>query len=156
DLGLLGFTCQKPHGGIEPLVPASLVLSHTDPLGEHREERLSVRAFELECAAQQIRSSAAAAVAKHRVQTPRGTAGDILEWNRWCRRLIAELVFEPRRNQQQVALLKSDCVALAPKAQPAGAPFDDVEMREVSPCEPDCPRCREFTPAEDPALQLEG
>src|SRR5262249_55670059 len=143
-------------GVIEPLVPVAFVLSHSDPLGEYPEERPSVRAFELECATQQIRTIAAAAVAEHRVQTSRGTAGDIREWNRRWHPLIAELVFVSRRNQQQVALLKSDCVALAAKAQPAGAPFDDVKMREVSPREPDPPRCREFTPAEDPALQLEG
>src|SRR5262245_59084180 len=40
-------------------------------------------------------------------------------------------------------------------AQPARAPFDDMEMREVSLRKPDRPRRREFAPAEDPALQLE-
>src|SRR5215831_461699 len=42
------------------------------------------------------------------------------------------------------------------KAKPAGATFDDVEMRELSRGKPDRPWRRALTPAEDPSRQLEG
>src|SRR5262249_8569721 len=112
-------------------------------------------AFEFECATQQIRGATAAAVTDHSVKARRGIAGDILERNWSCPGLIAELVLVSLRNKEQVALLKSDRVALAVNAQPAGAPFDDVEMREGSSRKPDRPWRRQFAPTEDPALQLE-
>jgi hypothetical protein len=66
------------------------------------------------------------------VKSPLGATGEILDWNRWRPRIVAQLVSASGNDQQQIAFFESDRVALAVKAQPAGAPFDDVEMREVS------------------------
>ena len=92
-------------------------------------------------------------MAEHSAKAPLGAAGEILEWNRWCPRVVAELVSASANDQQQIALFQSDRVALAMKAQPAGAPFNDVEMREGSRRQTYRPRRRELTPTEDPPLQ---
>jgi hypothetical protein len=70
-------------------------------------------------------------VAEHRVKAPLGAAGEILDGNRWCPRVVAELVSASASDQQQIAFSERDRVALTVKAQPAGAPLNDVEMREV-------------------------
>jgi hypothetical protein len=71
-------------------------------------------------------------VAEHSVKAPLGAADEILHWSRFCPRVVAELVSASWNHQQQIAFFESDRVALAVEAQPARAPLNDVEMREVS------------------------
>jgi hypothetical protein len=155
NVRVLGFACQELRGRIEPFVHVTLILFHPDPLGEYRKERRRLWAFELERATQQPRDITAAPVTEDSVRAPFGTASDVLEWYGWCLELITELVVVSLSHEKQVAFFKSDYVARVSKAQPAGASFDEVEMRKVSRSKPYRPGRREFTPAEDPPLQPE-
>src|SRR4030095_2353172 len=89
------------------------------------------------------------------MKPPRRTVGEILDRNWWCPWLVAQLIPVSASHQQHVALFKGNRVAHAVKAQPAIAPFHDVEISEISRREADRPRRRELTPTEHPSLQLE-
>jgi hypothetical protein len=89
---MVGFTSDKSHGGIQPLVARTLGVRHSNPRWQHRQKRFGQRAAEIERSTNQVDCRPAPAVPQYRGNTPLRIGNELGDWNRRCRRIVAQLV----------------------------------------------------------------